>query len=632
MYQLYQAWYSKYQQQDYNWAIDILKPINESCEGQELCQYITDLLKYCYRGLWNQYFDEKNYRSANKYFQEALKLDEENPILMVNIWTSYLQWDQLEKALIYYKKAQAYPMDDEMIEIVNNNIKYIENTFETQQKIWSKSYKSYTNDSLNKYQYYLEEINVYKARKLLPENTNTVTIAVIDDGVYIKHSDLKTAIWQNPWEIQWNWIDDDSNWYIDDYYGWNFDQNNTKLAPITSHWTTIAWVIWATTNNEQWIAWISPNVKIIPLSVFATSWYANVENIIPAIEYAIDKWANIINLSLWSDTSQDYIYNPEYDKVIKKAYDKWIIIVIAAWNGKKISETESIWINTTTERISPVCNESNNKKMIIWVWALDVNWNVAKRSNYWNCVDFYAPGENIASIWLEKEYFQISNWTSLSAPIIAGIIALWYNKYWETPPDIVYDTLNNSKKWNTIDAVLYLNNLDKYFDSIWLNELKAAINWMYSKWLTIFNTPESFMYQNWLRRDEAAKFFVKYAKEILGKTPDTSRLWCDFFDLSKAWPDLQEIVVESCQLWLFQWYQGHFMPDQQLTNAQALAVFIRMIDWWKDETWWHFADNYLQKAKELWITQWLSLDDRVLFDQNTTRWAVAQMIYRTAPK
>ena len=629
---MYQAWYSKYQQQDYNWAIEILKPINESCEGQEICQHIADLLKYCYWELWNQYFDEKNYRSANKNFQEALKLDEENPILMVNIWTSYLQWDQLEKALIYYKKAQAYPMDDNMTEIVKNNINYIENTFETQQKIWSKSYKSHTNDSLNKYQYYLEEINVYKARNLLPENTNTVTIAIIDDWVYIKHSDLKTTIRHNPWEIQGNWIDDDNNWYTDDYYGWNFDQNNTKLAPVTSHWTTIAWVIWATTNNWQWIAWISPNVKIIPLSVFATWWYANVENIIPAIEYAIDKWANIINLSLWSDSSQDYLYNPEYDKVIKKAHEKWIIIVIAAWNGKKINDTESIWINTTTERISPVCNESSNRKMIIWVWALDVNWNVSKRSNYWNCVDFYAPWENIASIWLEKEYFQISNWTSLSAPIIAGIIALWYNKYWETPPDIVYDALINSKKWNTIDAVLYLNSLENYFNSIWLNELKSAINWMHSKWLTIFNTPESFMYQNWLRRDEAAKFFVKYAKEILGKTPDTSKLWCDFFDLVNARPDLQDIVVESCQLWLFQWYQGHFMPDQKLTNAQALAVFIRMIDWRKDETWWHFAENYLQKAQELWITQWLSLDNKSLFDQSTTRWAVAQMIYRTVNK
>jgi hypothetical protein len=333
-------------------------------------------------------------------------------------------------------------------------------------------------------------------------------------------------------------------------------------------------------------------------------------------------------LSLWSDTTQDYMYNPWYDKVIKKAYEKWIITVIAAWNGKQINEDQSIWINTTTEKISPVCNESN-KKMIIWVWALDVNWDIANRSNYGNCVDFYAPWENIASIWLEKEYFQISNWTSLSAPIIAWIIALWYNKYWQISPDIVYDTLNESKKWNTIDALSYLNNLDKNYKQIWLNELKLAINRMYSKWLTIFNTPESFMYQNWLRRDEAAKFFVKYAKEILGRTPDTSRLWCDFFDLSKARPDLQEIVIESCQLWLFQWYQWHFMPDQQLTNAQALAVFIRMIDWWKDETWWHFADNYLKKAQELWITQWLSLDNRSLFDQNTTRWAVAQMIYRT---
>ena len=265
--------------------------------------------------------------------------------------------------------------------------------------------------------------------------------------------------------------------------------------------------------------------------------------------------------------------------------------------------------------------------MIIWVWALDVNWKIANWSNYWNCVDFYAPWENIASIWLEKEYFQISNWTSLSAPIIAWIIALWYNKYWAINPDIVYDTLQQSQRWNTIDAVLYLTNLDKYFDNIWLNELKSAINWMYSKWLTIYNTPESFMYQNWLRRDEAAKFFVKYAKEVLWKTPNPN-IWCDFFDLDKARPDLHDIVVESCQLWLFQWYLWNFMPNQQLTNAQALAVFIRMIDWRKDETWNHFATNYLIKAKELWIVQWLTLDDSSLFDKMTTRWNVALMIFR----
>lgn len=629
-YEQYQEWYNKYTQNDFQWAISLLKQPSESCTEWEICGHIKELLKHCYVELWNQYFDKKDARNALKQYQEALKLDVNDPIVLMNMWSAYLEWEQLEKALLYFRRAKQYSLDDNAISYIDNNIQYIETNLETQQKIWSKTFKSHTNDFLNKYQYYLETINVYNARKLLPANTNKVTVAVIDDGVYIRHSDLQNTIRHNPWEIQWNWIDDDNNWYIDDYYWWNFEQNNIKLAPITSHGTTIAWVIWATTNNEQRIAGISPNVSIIPLAVFSTWWFAKEQDIISAIDYAINEWANIINLSLWSDVDQDFLYTQWYNQVIQKAYDKWIIMVIAAWNWKKINDTESIWINTTVNKISPVCNESN-KKMIIWVWALNVDGEVANRSNYWECVDFYAPWENIASIWLEKEFFQIANWTSLAAPIIAWIIALWYNKYGSVSPDIVYDTLAQSKKWNTVDAFWYLKNLDTYFDSIWLNELRDAIEWMYSKWLTIYNTPDSFMYKNGLRRDEATKFFVKYSKEILWKMPD-SRISCEFTDLDKAWPDLKELIVESCQLWLFQWYQWKFMPEQQLTNAQALAVFIRIIDWWKDETWWHFADNYLSKAQELWIVEWLTLNDRLLFDKATTRWVVATMIYRTAQK
>ena len=629
---MYQLGYNKYQNKDYNWAIEILKPISESCNNQEICINIKELLKYCYVEVWNSYFDQKDPKNAAKSYQEALKLDPQDPITLMNLGSAYLIWDQLEKALMYYKKAKEYPMESDALQYIENNIKYIEGTLETQNRIWSKTFRSHTNDWLNKYQYYLETINVYNARKKLPTKTNTATIAVIDDGVYIKHPDLKEIIRHNPWEIQWNWIDDDHNLYIDDYYGWNFEKNNTKLAPITSHGTTIAGVIWATTNNWQWIAWISPNVEIIPLAVFSTWWFAKDTDIIAAIEYAINKWANIINLSLWSDSTQDFLYNPWYDNVIKKAYDRGIVVVIAAWNWKKITETESIWINTSTDKISPVCNGWKNKKTIIWVWALNVDWEIANRSNYWDCVDFYAPWENIASIWLEKEFFQIVNWTSLSAPIIAWIIALWYNKYGAIDPDIVYDTLAKSKKLNTIDASLYLKNLEEYFNSIWLNELRIAINRMYGRWLTIYNTPDTFMYKNGLRRDEATKFFVKYAKDILWIRPDTTKIWCKFTDLDKAWPDLKELIVESCQLWLFQWYQWKFMPDQQLTNAQALAVFIRMIDGWKDESDGHFADNYLRKAQELWIVWWLSLNIRSLFDEPTTRWDVALMIYRASQK
>jgi hypothetical protein len=38
---------------------------------------------------------------------------------------------------------------------------------------------------------------------------------------------------------------------------------------------------------------------------------------------------------------------------------------------------------------------------------------------------------------------------------------------------------------------------------------------MHEKGLTIHDTPNTFKYANPLRRDEAAKFFVQYAKEVL---------------------------------------------------------------------------------------------------------------------
>ena len=52
--------------------------------------------------------------------------------------------------------------------------------------------------------------------------TETIIVAVIDNGVDINHEDLKNQIWINDDEIPNNNIDDDNNGYIDDINGWNF--------------------------------------------------------------------------------------------------------------------------------------------------------------------------------------------------------------------------------------------------------------------------------------------------------------------------------------------------------------------------------------------------------------------------
>jgi subtilisin family serine protease len=62
-----------------------------------------------------------------------------------------------------------------------------------------------------------------KALKLLEgKPSHQTVVAVLDAGVDIYHPDFKNRIWTNKGEIQNNNIDDDSNGYVDDYYGWNF--------------------------------------------------------------------------------------------------------------------------------------------------------------------------------------------------------------------------------------------------------------------------------------------------------------------------------------------------------------------------------------------------------------------------
>lgn len=62
-----------------------------------------------------------------------------------------------------------------------------------------------------------EAYNLLKGRK-----SETVVVAVIDDGVDVNHEDLKSVIWTNPKETDGNGKDDDNNGYVDDVHGWNF--------------------------------------------------------------------------------------------------------------------------------------------------------------------------------------------------------------------------------------------------------------------------------------------------------------------------------------------------------------------------------------------------------------------------
>ena len=567
--------------------------------------------------LWNIYFNKGNFSYAIKYYKKALAIYQ-NAVTLYNIWRAYFYIEDYDTALTYLNKAKQKSLDASLDENLTYRI-----TLTKLAQEYSKLKKTWeTNDRDWYFQYYMQWINIFNARDKLPNNTKKVVIAVIDDWVNLNHPDLKDKIRTNKKEIDGDLIDNDKNWYIDDYNWWDFTLNTKPTLPSDSHGTMVAGIIAANTNNVIWIAWIVPNVEIMSLKVFwLDSNWANEDDIIEAINYAIENGADIINLSLGK---HQFTYDNKFNPILKKAYDKWIIVVIAAWNGDLLSLYND-WINTSVNQISPVCNEVN-KKAIIWVWALTKKWAQAKWSNYGSCVDFYMYWEEIysTSISLYSNYdYKFEDWTSFSAPIIAWIIWLWFNKFWWIKPDIVYDNLKKSLSWNVIDAAKYLDNLSV---SIW--ELKSAISWLSSKWFTKAKNVDEFKYSNWITRAEAAKFFVMYAEKFNKNKIVNSDDKCNFSDLANAPADLRSYVINACRYWLLAWSKWKFMANSKLTNAQAVTVFMRMYGWKKDETWNHYADKYFIDAYKLWLIDWMIMWKQKNYEKGATRWDIAILLYR----
>src|SRR5690625_7976435 len=96
-------------------------------------------------------------------------------------------------------------------------------------------------------------------------NTKDIEIGEIDDGFQVDHPDLADNIFINHGEIPGNGIDDDGNGYIDDYKGWNFEENNDSLD-VGNNGNPVAGIIGAQGNNGIGSAGINWDVKCMAVS------------------------------------------------------------------------------------------------------------------------------------------------------------------------------------------------------------------------------------------------------------------------------------------------------------------------------------------------------------------------------
>jgi hypothetical protein len=135
------------------------------------------------------------------------------------------------------------------------------------------------NDTLYSRQWHLPLIKANAAWDLTRSGVNrrgdTIVIAVIDDGLHLKHPDFQGNIWINYADTLGNGIDDDGNGFKDDTYGWNFMGRNSDISDSNyykgRHGTPVAGIIGARTNNITGVSGIMWQVKLMIVNVTDTS-------------------------------------------------------------------------------------------------------------------------------------------------------------------------------------------------------------------------------------------------------------------------------------------------------------------------------------------------------------------------
>ncbi|MFJ8255960.1 S8 family serine peptidase [Peribacillus asahii] len=238
-----------------------------------------------------------------------------------------------------------------------------------------------------------------------------VVVAIIDDGLDIKHQEFKNQIIA-PYDV-----------ILD-----------SKLE-ITAgeHGTHIAGIIASSINNDYGGAGIAPNVKIMPINVFDGE-NARHSDVITAIDYAIKQGADIINLSL-GGTDPSALFN----EAIQRAHKAGLLIIAAAGNdGKNVYDYPASYDH------------------VIGVSATDKSDKIARYSNYGSTIDLAAPGTSIYSTLPYNTYGYMTG-TSMATPIVAGVAAL----VWSINPSLTNEQIEQQLYRTSFD--LGVEGKDRYY-------------------------------------------------------------------------------------------------------------------------------------------------------------------------
>lgn len=256
-------------------------------------------------------------------------------------------------------------------------------------------------DGLN--QWYLTNVKAREAWTVMKGvELNPVTVAVIDTGAHKKHEDLQGVISEDSVRIlgaEKKPLEGDSGY--------------------DGHGTHVTGIIAATSNNGIGITGVATGVSndyLKVLAIDATSQdmageYFDTYGLVSAIDYALEKGAKVINMSL-GGPGVDLVM----EGAVEKAYENGATVVVAAGN----EGTDDMVTPSDHNEVISVCNTTReDRRYSSNDWFLGEN-----GSNFGQPKDISAPGTTIIST-VPKGYENYTG-TSMATPVVSAVAAMVY--------------------------------------------------------------------------------------------------------------------------------------------------------------------------------------------------------------
>lgn len=240
--------------------------------------------------------------------------------------------------------------------------------------------------------YNLTKINISSAWESCSQGQG-ITVAVIDTGVDLDHSDLQANIVSGK-----SFVSGVSS--PDDDYG---------------HGTHVAGTV-AAVNNNGGVIGVAPKARIMPVKVLNSSGSGSTFAVADGIEWAADNGAKVINLSLASTGNSSTL-----KAAVDYAYNKGVLVVAAGGN----CGDSSYALNGCTYQDQPVYPGAYSN--VIAVASTTSSDSQSSFSNQGSYVDIAAPGSSIYSTYKSGGY-SFSSGTSMAAPHVAGLAALIWSQ------------------------------------------------------------------------------------------------------------------------------------------------------------------------------------------------------------